>query len=136
MEKNYLIVVGVDISFGIFKKLEYTNREIANAVWKEFHSQGTPTITVHGNSFKVHDVTLKGQPIKMDVKDWPDWAINSWKTKRKLHAEYLGGCALNYEDLGCCEFHERTATTEGMTAHERTFFTYSGEILFSVCEYD
>lgn len=129
----YQIFVVVNVLFGIIERVVENNRDIANIMWKDFMSMDCPIITVHENKFKVWNVKQTHQPII--VHDWPEWAEKEWET-RKTNDKYLGAKLIDFDYIGCFELRHSTLKEGGVKEIQRVFYSYKGQQLFSVIEYD
>lgn len=129
----YQIFVVINVLFGEIERVVENNRDVANIMWKEFMGTGRPIITVHENKFKFWNAKQTRQP--EIVHDWPEWAEKEWKT-RKMNDRYLGAKLIDWDNIGCFELRHSTEKEDGMKELERVFYTYKGEQLFSVVEYD
>ncbi len=129
----YQIFVVVDILFGEIERVVENNRDIANIIWKDFMSTNCPIITVNENKFKIWNVKQTHQPTI--VKDWPEWVEQEWNN-HNTSKEYLGAKLIDWDSIGCFELRHSTTKESGMKELERVFYTYKGEQLFSIIEYD
>lgn len=131
----YQIFIVCNKDFGNIDKLEYADRDLANTVWKGFIHNGNPIITVNGNKFRVWNAPFRHQPEVLKTDQWPQWAIDRW-TIRQNDDGYLGAKLLDRDNIACFELMHKTMIKGGMKKVDREFFTYKGEELFSVVEYD
>ena len=131
----YQIFVVVNVLFGEIDRVVESNRDIANIMWKDFMNIGCPIITVHDNKFKVWNVRKTHQPTIIQDYDWPEWAEKEWNI-RKTNNNHLGSKLIDFDYIGCYELRHTSLKETGMKEIERIFYTYGGEELFSVTEYD
>lgn len=131
----YQIFIVINRDFGEIEMLDYEDRDLANAVWKDFMRNGNPIITVSDNKFKVFNAPMCHQPKTLKAEDWPQWATDLWII-RKDDEKYLGARLIDWDSIGCFELRHTTTTDAGMKKTEREFRTYRGLKMFSVTEYD
>lgn len=130
----YKIFVTINREFGEIDRVEESDRDTANIIWKDLMTMGCPIITVNENSFKIWNARQNHQPEKLKSSDWPEWATAEWKERKS--DSYLGAKLIDWDSLGCFELRHTTMTDTGMKKLDRTFYTYRGIKMFSVTEYD
>jgi hypothetical protein len=129
----YQIFIVTNVAFGEISKLEYNDKEIANSVWKEIVETGCPVIFVENNKIKISNAKMTHQPKFIYKDEWPLWV-------QKCHeadmCTTLSSYVIEHDFIGCCEFQQTYKEQHGMKKVVRTFFTYKGDRMFTVIEYN